>query len=43
MSYAIYLTDPVNGEVLELGSPHNMKGGTGAMGFAGRRCGIVDD
>jgi hypothetical protein len=32
MSYDIELTDPVTGAVLELQEPHNMRGGTYAVG-----------
>lgn len=32
MSYDIYLVSPVDGEVLELDSPHHMRGGTYALG-----------
>jgi len=32
MSYDIDLTDPVTGEVLQLDEPHQMKGGTYALG-----------
>jgi hypothetical protein len=32
MSYDIYLCDPVSGSVAELDSPHQMKGGTYAIG-----------
>lgn len=32
MSYDISLCDPVTGEVLELETPHHMRGGTYAMG-----------
>lgn len=32
MSYDIDLTDPVTGDVLELDSPHHMRGGTYAVG-----------
>ena len=32
MSYDICLCDPVSGETLELDAPHQMKGGTYAMG-----------
>jgi hypothetical protein len=32
MSYDIDLTDPITGEVLELDEPHQMKGGTYAIG-----------
>ena len=32
MSYDIYLNDPVTGETIELDEPHQMKGGTYAVG-----------
>lgn len=32
MSYDIYLKDPVSNAVIELDSPHQMKGGTYALG-----------
>jgi len=32
VSYDIRLTDPVTGEVLEVDTPHDMRGGTYAMG-----------
>ena len=32
MSYNVSLNDPVSDEVLELNSPHQMKGGTYAVG-----------
>ncbi len=32
MSYDIYLSDPVTGNVLQLDAPHQMKGGTYAIG-----------
>lgn len=32
MSYDIYLNDPVTGEVIELDTPHHMRGGTYCVG-----------
>jgi len=32
VSYDIYLTDPVTGDVLELDAPHHMRGGTYQIG-----------
>lgn len=32
MSYDIYLTDPVNGAVIEFDEPHHMRGGTYQLG-----------
>lgn len=32
MSYTCYLTDPVTGEMLQAESPHQIRGGTYAMG-----------
>lgn len=32
MSYDIYLNDPVTGKVIELDSPHHMRGGTYQLG-----------
>ena len=38
MSYDIDLTDPVTGKVLESNAPHQMRGGTYAVGGTTRLC-----